>query len=174
MLEFRLPARHPGERGSKNPPHGGFFVDSVRSRCGLVVAPAQAGAQVRRYGTASTWIPASAGMTHPFPIAGTYVPALGRRPPAPVLVRECQCIASPAYAPTRSDPQLRWGPLPRFGALHPLDQCLAEARARHLCRSRHQPGEVVGHNFVRDRLFQALDDQLGGLFPTHVHQHHLG
>ena len=44
------------------------------------VAPAQAGAQVRTAGESATvnWIPASAGMTNPFPIASASVPALGR------------------------------------------------------------------------------------------------
>mmetsp|Transcript_1099 Transcript_1099/g.1707 ORF Transcript_1099/g.1707 Transcript_1099/m.1707 type:complete len:442 (-) Transcript_1099:93-1418(-) len=57
---------------------------------------------------------------------------------------------------------------------HVVDHDLAEARARHLRRAVHQPGEVIGHALAQDGLFHRRDDEVGSLGPADVAQHHLG
>ena len=44
-------------------------------------------------------------------------------------------------------------------ALHPLDHRRAECRARHLCCTLHQPGEVVRDYLVENCFLEARRDQ---------------
>src|SRR5262245_4166868 len=58
-------------------------------------------------------------------------------------------------------------------ASHVRDDLVAELAALDLARALHQAGEVVGDVLARDGPVHALDDQVGGLGPAHVAQHHL-
>ena len=61
---------------------------------------------------------------------------------------------------------------------HVLDDRIPKLRALQLLHrgiplGLHQPLEVVRHRLGPDRAVHALDDQVGGLGPAHVAQHHL-
>jgi hypothetical protein len=55
---------------------------------------------------------------------------------------------------------------------HRGDDRVAEARAGDLGRARHLAGEVVRDRLRADRLLDAGDDELRGLVPAHVLEHH--
>src|SRR5262249_34755302 len=57
--------------------------------------------------------------------------------------------------------------------LHVFDDGAPELRRLQLGRIVHQPREVVGHVLGADRGIHALDDEVRGLVPTEVPQHHL-
>ena len=58
--------------------------------------------------------------------------------------------------------------------LHVVDHDLAKAGAADLGRAFHEAGEVIGDLLGLDGFFHRADDQVGGLGPAHVAQHHFG
>src|SRR5947199_110129 len=56
---------------------------------------------------------------------------------------------------------------------HVLDDGGAELRALHFFRALHEAREVVGDHPGLDRLLQRTDNQVRGVRPAHVAQHHL-
>ena len=65
---------------------------------------------------------------------------------------------------------------PRVPSLSYMRSIIAWPKPEHetSCRAVHQAGEVVGDLLVGDRGSERADDQVGGLDPAHVAQHHLG
>src|SRR3954469_8657081 len=59
------------------------------------------------------------------------------------------------------------------GMLHIANHCVGELGCLELGGAGHQPREVVGDLLGGDRAIHALDEQIGGLHPSHVAQHHL-
>ena len=57
--------------------------------------------------------------------------------------------------------------------VHVLDNGVAELGALHFACSIHQAGEIVGHRPGPDRLVHRRQEQVGGLGPAHVAEHHL-
>src|SRR5689334_11580534 len=64
-------------------------------------------------------------------------------------------------------------PAPRLRRLHVSDDGVAKLAALHFRGALHQPRKVIGDRAGPDGAFHALDDQVGGLAPAHVAQHHL-
>ena len=64
----------------------------------------------------------------------------------------------------------RFSPAATFS--HPRDDRAAEGGAADFRRSGGEAGEVVGHDLVGDRAFDAADHEVGSLFPPEVPQHH--
>src|SRR5258705_9946060 len=56
---------------------------------------------------------------------------------------------------------------------HMLDHIISELRALDLGRSLHLAGEIVGDALGSNRAVQSLQDQIGGLAPADVAEHHL-
>jgi hypothetical protein len=59
----------------------------------------------------------------------------------------------------------------RASCLEAVDDGLSEFAAADLVGTLHQSGEVVGHDLVRDRLFERRDDVVGSLLPAEVLEH---
>src|SRR5690242_10827404 len=55
---------------------------------------------------------------------------------------------------------------------HVADDAIAELGAFDFSGSLHQPREIVGDRLCRNGAVHALDDQIRGLAPAHVTQHH--
>ena len=58
--------------------------------------------------------------------------------------------------------------------VHGFDDRLAEFRAAQEGCPFHQALEIIGDSTGLDGAVHTLDDQVGGLVPAHVAQHHLG
>src|SRR5438045_1535710 len=56
--------------------------------------------------------------------------------------------------------------------LHVIDDGTPELRRLQFLRAVHEAGEVVRHRFGADRAVHALHDQVSGLVPAHVAEHH--
>src|SRR6188508_218068 len=73
--------------------------------------------------------------------------------------------------------RLSWklGPPPRGRRRsHVLEHHPTEARTADLRGAVHEAGEIVGDLLRQDRFLERADDQVRGLGPAHVTQHHLG
>src|ERR1700756_2653708 len=56
--------------------------------------------------------------------------------------------------------------------LHMSNHITSKFAALDFSRTFHQPREIVGDAFARDRAAQSLENEIGSLRPAHVTEHH--
>src|SRR6266508_3928949 len=75
-----------------------------------------------------------------------------------------------SFGPMSATHDPPWGGVP---ASHVADHDTPELATRELPRPFHEPGEVIRHGLAADPAIHASEDQIGGLRPAQVAQHHL-